>query len=635
MKKILFIALLSAVFTINGTAQAWRSIGRVFPRPKIIRPVPRPTIVPFIRATSKNDHNSNGNSSPKVPHYPPKIPRVENPKISPKNYNGLIPQVAHNEILRQQDYLDAETYYNLGVRALLKGNVTIAQRCLRMAATKGHVDAQVYLGKRLYYSRDSLGILEGIDWLKKAARSENKTAIWDLYQIYVYDKDYRDSISAFNYLKKAVELKHPEALNDMGRFYYTGYMVEQNVDSAIVYFKKAADLNDKNACLNLYNIYRAVGENVDTVAAFEYLKKAAELKQSEALYEMGNYYYTGYMVEQDLDSAILYYEKAADLNEKNACSALYDIYTFDEGKRDTVIAYEYLKRAAILENPYALNNLGSYYLEGYMVEKDIDMAIIYYNAAIGKEDFAEPYWNLYNIYQFEEGHKDTIVAFEYLKKAVELGNPYALNNLGLYYQEGYMVEKDIDMAIGLFKTAIDKKYFAEPYWNLYNIYQYDEDHRKIKAAYGCLWNAANLGYADAKNVMGVCYELGYMVDKDICRALGYYNDAAEKGCSSAYSNLGRVLSEKKNKKIMRYKPDIAAKVLQMGADKGYAECQYLLGMAYKKGCGVEKNQEKARRLLNLAANNGIKSEKDLEINNIIYKKWAKDAKNIEKVEVKH
>ena len=250
MKKILFIALLSAVFTINGTAQAWRSIGRVFPRPKIIRPVPRPTIVPFIRATSKNDHNSNGNSSPKVPHYPPKIPRVENPKISPKNYNGLIPQVAHNEILRQQDYLDAETYYNLGVRALLKGNVTIAQRCLRMAATKGHVDAQVYLGKRLYYSRDSLGILEGIDWLKKAARSENKTAIWDLYQIYVYDKDYRDSISAFNYLKKAVELKHPEALNDMGRFYYTGYMVEQNVDSAIVYFKKAADLNDKNACLN-------------------------------------------------------------------------------------------------------------------------------------------------------------------------------------------------------------------------------------------------------------------------------------------------------------------------------------------------------------------------------------------------
>lgn len=512
----------------------------------------------------------------------------------------------------------------------LRRDTIKAYNYLCQAAKLGQVEALMMMGK--YYDNGYIvrkNIDTAISYYKEAAKKGDPTAYLNLYDIYQNDVLRRDTITAYMYLCHAAQLGQVEALTMMGTYYDSGYIVQKDIGTAISYYKEAAKKDEPTACYSLYAIYQTDELHRDTVAAFEYLRRAAELGHPMALHDMGACYQEGYMVDKNVGKAIEYYNAA--INEQDIAETytnLYLIYQTAEEYRDTVAAFEYLRRAAELGNPLALNDMGTCYQEGYMVDKNIGKAIDYYKAAIEKRDVLVAYTNLYSIYKTDEEHKDSVAAFKYLCKAAELGDAMALHNMGTYYQNGYMVEKNIDKAIDYYNAALDREFIAESYWNLYIIYQFDEEHRNIKAAFGCLKSAANnLSYPDALNNLGYYYEVGYMVDKNILQALGYYNSAAEGGCDLGYANLGRVLLNKKNKKVKQYKPELAVTILQMGAERGNPESQYLLGMAYDKGHGINKDKTKAAYWLNLAASNGIKSKKDIE-KGTIPKQWLKEAKHI-------
>ena len=80
-----------------------------------------------------------------------------------------------------------------------------------------------------------------------------------------------------------------------------------------------------------------------------------------------------------------------------------------------------------------------------------------------------------------------------------------------------------------------------------------------------LQQAAQQDHTESQYNLGICYELGHGIEKDLQKAAEYYQKAAE---------------------------------------KGYAPAQYNLGVCYYNGNGVEKNIENAKKWFELAAPQG-------------------------------
>lgn len=107
-------------------------------------------------------------------------------------------------------------------------------------------------------------------------------------------------------------------------------------------------------------------------------------------------------------------------NDKKAIE-LYElaISLLKENNPDFDKAYELCEKSASLNNSYAINALGNFYLEGFSVKQDYDKALYYF------------------------------------KKAYYLKNPKAAYNLSLAYQKGYGVNIDEEKADEYFAIMFD------------------------------------------------------------------------------------------------------------------------------------------------------------------------------------
>ena len=75
-------------------------------------------------------------------------------------------------------------------------------------------------------------------------------------------------------------------------------------------------LEDRNnsEALFLIGIFeeKGIGKQPNKEASFHYISAAARLEYAPALTRLGDYYYSGFYVEKNLENAQLLYEKAAD-----------------------------------------------------------------------------------------------------------------------------------------------------------------------------------------------------------------------------------------------------------------------------------------------------------------------------------
>lgn len=144
---------------------------------------------------------------------------------------------------------------------------------------------------------------------------------------------------------------------------------------------------------------------------------------------------------------------------------------------------------------------------------------------------------------------------------------------------------------------------------------------------------AERGHADAQFYMGVLYEYGRGVKKDIVKAVQWYRKAAGNGHDNAKFQLGlialnrgdfasarkewRPLVRKGHARALFYmgvmyqygkgvKEDIveAVKWYRKAADSGYVTAQYQLGLLYQHGKGVAQDYAEAAKLIRKAALQG-------------------------------
>lgn len=193
----------------------------------------------------------------------------------------------------------------------------------------------------------------------------------------------------------------------------------------------------------------------------------ADSGDSESQYLLAKKYQTGDGLEKSLGTAIKYFTLAAEAEHSEAMISLAVMYSEGEGViKDQKEAVKWLLKADKLNNPKAMRNLGTCYYHGMGVTQDLDKAKKYYKkgAELGDDKCM---LNLGIIYfknaEEKNRKKDYNEAFEWFNKAADKDLAEAISYVGICYEDGLGVEKDLDIALKHYKKAADKGYVPAQY----------------------------------------------------------------------------------------------------------------------------------------------------------------------------
>ena len=136
------------------------------------------------------------------------------------------------------------------------------------------------------------------------------------------------------------------------------------------------------------------------------------------------------------------------------------------------------------------------------------------------------------MYEYGKGvEKDLSRAFHWYQKAADLGDNWGLYNLARQYHDGLSVPQDMDFAMKLYRESYEKGIHQAGFY----MGNYLLERGKIREAFQAYKNAAHAG--DFPNAW---HQLGYMIEtypdltdldkkSRMANALQYYKKAAEKG----------------------------------------------------------------------------------------------------------
>ena len=262
-----------------------------------------------------------------------------------------------------------------------------ALRWLRKAVTGGHVVAMVTLGNQLLNSDNVTpsDVQEAIEMYKLAAEHGHTDAMYNLSMLY-YEGNKKACLDA-NPIEcvKWATLAHSHGDYDatywLAKAHMTGYK-EGNIDED---WKKATRLlhecieggSHQAACYDLGMLYLAgnssAGIRPDREVGEKYIERAASLGSGDALYYIGNQFYT----QNDYNNALEYFRRAGEAGcDKGWCSLGALLFNGVEGKVDkdysnALLAYE---RAMELGSIDAYRNIASMYAYGQGVKPDLTYA---------------------------------------------------------------------------------------------------------------------------------------------------------------------------------------------------------------------------------------------------------------------
>lgn len=238
-------------------------------------------------------------------------------------------------------YLAYSYLYGLGTSVNYEKTLEIANQCLE----ENEYDLLFILGK-LYH--DGLGVNQNFD-----LAYENYTKS--------INKSNNDMAKAFS-------------MNNLGSMFLLGEGVRKDIDKALEYFQRSAELGNDTAMLNLGLLYFN-GELVDRnyQVAFEYFNNAATKFNGKSLNMLGYYYEEGLLGNQDISKAIECYKKSY---ENGFVKAAYNCARFFENGIGVPTNYEeafkLYKIAADDDVPFALLKVSACYSKGMGTERDLN-----------------------------------------------------------------------------------------------------------------------------------------------------------------------------------------------------------------------------------------------------------------------
>ncbi|HEY9720309.1 MAG TPA: protein kinase [Trichormus sp.] len=193
------------------------------------------------------------------------------------------------------------------------------------------------------------------------------------------------------------------------------------------------------------------------------------------------------------------------------------------------------------------------------------------------------------------------LAFYWYAKAADQKFTDAIAWLAVLYRNGEGVEQNNEKAIALFQEgALLNDGYSQ--FLLADMYQHGcgIDVDADMAAY---WykKAVENNNSLAMNALGFCYETGFGVNADMEKAAQLYLQAAEKGDSQAQNNIGRFYAAGCG---IGQNFDEAAAWYLNAALQGHIEAQCNLACCYAQGHGVDIDESEALTWMQMSADNG-------------------------------
>ena len=371
---------------------------------------------------------------------------------------------------------------------------------------------------------------------------------------------------------------------------------------------------------NAYNTNKQYNE------AFPLYEQSANAGNADAQYRLGNYYYNGWGVKQDLIHAVEWYKRAADQGSDVAQNILAFCYESGYGvTKDNNHAIEWYKRAAEQGNINSQQSVVR--LQKIMITEQLHQAATYYinkqyndafpllkqNAEAGNAD-AEAQNNLGNCYYNGWGvTQDYTHAFEWYRRASEQGYAEAEYNIGVCYANGNGVSKDIKQATEWYKKSAGQGNISAqvaldrlPKTDRMSLMRQANDYysnKQYEEAFSVYMQLAEAGNADAEtqNKLGICYYNGYGTAQDFKQAVYRFGKAADQGNANAQTNLG-ICYQDGSGVTKDYKE--AVNRYKKSAGKGEAKAQINLGVCYYNGWGIKLDYTKAVYWYKKAAEQG-------------------------------
>ncbi|KAK8843791.1 hypothetical protein M9Y10_024864 [Tritrichomonas musculus] len=431
----------------------------------------------------------------------------------------------------------------------IEHDINKAIHYLTLSANQNNISALSFLGK--IYLKDYLiprDINKAIHFYSLAAKQNEIHALYTLGKIYIEGKYVETNIEkSIHYWKQAEKQNHAESLYGLGTIYYIGLYVPRDICLSINYFTRAAEQNHPIAQFALgFIYYRKGGSYSNTQMAIHYLTLAADKNFSEAQYYLGLIYIENKIVKQDINRSIYFFSRAANLGNSSAQYYLGRMYY--EGKN---VKQDINKSIYYLELSSKQNDSDSQYLLG----------LICYIHAYTHET---PHSRISKSINFDNNSKlksnDNIIrAIYYWELAAKNRNSKAMCSLGIFYFDGYYVERDINKAIQYLK------------------------------------NASNLNEKMAKNNLGIIYKNGFNGKKNISLAIEYFREGIKLYDEYSILNYAKILYFDKDKQDLKKSIELLESAIRYDLLIAY----FFLYFIYSSGYEQLKNIEKANHYRNI------------------------------------
>ncbi|CAI2187412.1 7131_t:CDS:1 [Funneliformis geosporum] len=266
---------------------------------------------------------------------------------------------------------------------------------------------------------------------------------------------------------------------------------------------------------------------------------------------------TGYLCEHgigtkvNLGKAFYWYVRSAQVGSSIGQDNVGRFYENGQGvEKDLYKAFYWYLLAAMNNYHYAQYNLGRLYEKGEGTIKDLTKAKTWYLATeksghlLAQHKVAQFFENI----SLKLSEKNLENAFYWYQLAVGNKNPFAIYKLGEYYEFGYVIEKDEVKAFEYYKESANLGYInaklmlgycyvngigteinKEKGLELYDVMIDDLDEVNYWFA-----RAAGDDNKEALYKLGEFYEMGYdEVSRSVVRALEFYKKSANQGFINA------------------------------------------------------------------------------------------------------
>ena len=311
---------------------------------------------------------------------------------------------------------------------------------------------------------------KAFQWFLKSSQEGHKFAQYSLANLYYYGNSVEKDLSqAFLWYQKSASQGQPYASYAVAQMYSKGEYVAENNETAQRYYKAALsgfleleskDQADDNLFYKIGVMYKnGLGTEADISKAIDYFKRSAEMNNKNGLYEYGKTLIQGKYIEADLNKGLECIEKAMKLKNSNAKRFFALEYISGEYfSQDIEKGLFMLTECADKGDSFACFQLGQFYLKGEIVTQDLERAEKYLLLAEDNEFTQYAFGKLY----LQEEKYDIQKAVDYFEKSADknMWSSYQLGRLYLFGADEH--EKDKEKAVEwLTKSANDGNEYVQ------------------------------------------------------------------------------------------------------------------------------------------------------------------------------